>query len=283
MIIDFHTHVFPPDIIAGRESHLQQEEWFGRLYGAPGARMARASELIEEMDRCGVDRAVVCGFAWNSFDLYVETNSYIADAVSRFPDRLVGFANVPPVHPRATAELERCLDLGFRGIGEIKAGGQGFDLTDEAGLAPLVSFATTHGLPILVHLSEPVGRLYPGKGGTSPRKGYEFALKHPQLKLIYAHWGGGLPFYELMPDVREALANVWYDCAASPFLYQPAIYRLAVEAVGREKILFGSDFPLIPMDRYLIELQEAGLSEADRNAITGENGHALLQQVGAWT
>ncbi|MHB1390264.1 MAG: amidohydrolase family protein [Thermoleophilia bacterium] len=280
MIIDFHTHIFPPDIIASRETHLRQEEWFRRLYEAPGARMARASELVEEMDRCGVDQAVVCGFAWDSFDLYVETNSYIADAVSRYPDRLVGFANVPPLDPRATTELERCLDLGLRGIGEIKPGGQGFDLTDETRLKPLVSFATAHALPLMVHLSEPVGRLYPGKGGTSPRKGYEFARRHPQLRLIYAHWGGGLPFYELMPDVREALANVWYDCAASPFLYQPAIYRLAVEAVGRAKIMFGSDFPLIPMDRYQNELKEAGLTRMDLDAIMGENAHTLLQQVG---
>lgn len=276
MIVDCHTHIFSPEIIAGREAHLQQEEWFAHLYGSTNAPMASARELVAEMDRCGVDRSVVCGFAWNSFDLYVETNSYIADAVRRFPDRLVGFANVLPLDPRAPRELERCLELGLRGIGELKPGGQKFDLADEEGLKPLVAIAEESGLPLLVHLSEPVGRLYPGKGRTSPRKGFDFASRHPDLDLIYAHWGGGLPFYELMPDVREALANVRYDCSASPYLYSPDVYRVTLDVVGREKILFGSDFPLISPERYMEEMDGLGLADEDRSAIMGGNAAVLF-------
>lgn len=238
--------------------------------------MASASELVAEMDRCGVDRAVVCGFAWNSFDLYVETNSYIADAVSRFPDRLVGFANVPPLDSRAAAELERCLALGFSGIGELKGAGQGFELDDVEGLRPLTEIAMAHNIPLLIHMSEPVGRFYPGKGGSSPRRGFNFAAANPGLRIIFAHWGGGLPFYELMPDVKRALTSVWYDCSASPFLYQPEIYRIVTEAIGPEKILFGSDYPLISPERYMNELAHARLEDSDRTAILGGNAAALL-------
>ncbi|MBI5869688.1 MAG: amidohydrolase [Actinobacteria bacterium] len=276
MIVDCHTHIFSPGVIAGREAHLQREEWFAHLYGPTNAPMASARELVAEMDRCGVDKAVACGFAWNSFDLYVETNTYIADAVSRFPDRLIGFANVPPLHPKAISELKRCLELGLRGIGELKGSGQGFDLDDVEGLHPLTEFAYANDLPVLVHLSEPVGRFYPGKGGTSPRRGFNFAQSNPGLKLIFAHWGGGLPFYELMPDVKEALASVWYDCSASPFLYRPDIYKLACDAAGPEKILFGSDYPLISPERYMSELADSGLEEPDRDAILGGNASTLL-------
>lgn len=243
--------------------------------------MARARELIEEMDRFGVDRAVVCGFAWDSFDLYVETNSYIADAVARYPGRLVGFANVPPRHPDAARELERCLGLGLKGIGELKPDGQEFDLDDDASLEPVLALAAEHSMPLLLHLSEPVGRIYPGKGRTSPRKGFNFACRHPELKLIYAHWGGGLPFYELMADVKAALGHVHYDCSASPYLYDPAIYRLATEAAGSHKILFGSDFPLISPERYIEEIGGAGLNQKDYEAIMGGNAEALLNEVGA--
>jgi len=276
VIVDCHTHIFAPDIIANREAHLQQEEWFAHLYGPTNAPMASAEELVAEMDRCGVRQSVVCGFAWDSFDLYVETNSYIADAASRFPGRLIAFANVPPLHPRAAAELERCLGLRFRGIGELKPDGQDFDLVDGESLEWLTSLAQEHDLPLLVHLSEPVGRLYPGKGRTTPRKGFNFAAGHPGLKLIYAHWGGGLPFYELMPDVRQALVNVWYDCAASPYLYRPEIYRVALDIIGREKILFGSDYPLISPERYLKELDGLGLEDKDHEAILGGNAQALF-------
>ena len=46
-------------------------------------------------------------------------------------------------------------------------------------------------------------------------------------------------------EVKGVLQNVWFDTAASPFLYQPEMYRVAGEAVGFDKILFGSDFPLL--------------------------------------
>ena len=53
-------------------------------------------------------------------------------------------------------------------------------------------------------------------------------------------------FYELMPEVSEALSRCWYDTAASPFIYKDDIYRIAPQVAGGEKILFGSDYPLIP-------------------------------------
>lgn len=278
VIIDFHTHIFPPEIIADRAKYMPREDWFAHLYGNPTARMASAEDLITEMDRCGVDRAVACGFAWNSFDLCVETNSYVADAAQRWPERIIGFANVPPLHPRAEAELERCVSLGLKGIGELMPDGQGFDLAGVDSLRPLADIARTHSLPLLIHLSEPVGHSYPGKGWTTPDKGYKFASKFPDLAIVFAHWGGGLPFYELMPDVKKALSNVFYDCAATLYLYDTSIFRVARELLGPEKILFGSDFPLISPERYTQKIKEAGLSNGDLDAIMGGNALALLKR-----
>lgn len=276
MIIDIHTHIFPPEIIENRSRYIEDQEWFSRLYGDSNARMASAESLISEMDRCGVDRAVACGFAWDDFGLYVETNSYIAEAVQHYPDRLIGFANVLPQHADAPAEIERCAGLGLRGIGELKPTGQGFDLGDTELITPLAEAAASHGLPLLIHLSEPVGREYPGKGLTSPRRGYGFARHFPELKLIYAHWGGGLLFYELMPDVRQDLVNVYYDCSANPYLYDPDIYQAAMRLPIRHKILFGSDYPLLKLDKCLDDVYESGLSESDLSAVLGGNAQALL-------
>ncbi len=279
MIIDFHTHIFPPEIIENRSKYIQDQDWFSRLYGDRNARMASAEGLIEEMDRCGVDRAVACGFAWDDFGLYAETNDYIADAVSRYPDRLAGFANVPPLHPGAVGELERCAGLGLSGVGELKPMGQRFDLDDADSLRPLAEFAINAGWPLLVHLSEPVGHQYPGKGMTSPRKGYSFAVSYPELTLVYAHWGGGLAFYELMPDVRERLANVYYDCAANPYLYDPEIFRVTMGLPVRDKILFASDYPLLRLDQCLDETRGLGLSEDDYGALMSGNALKLLGEA----
>ena len=67
------------------------------------------------------------------------------------------------------------------------------------------------GLPVVIHSSEPVGHSYPGKGNTPPDKLLAFINNFPNNKIICAHWGGGLPFYDLMPEVNENLKNVYVD------------------------------------------------------------------------
>jgi hypothetical protein len=73
------------------------------------------------------------------------------------------------------------------------------------------------------------------------------------------------------------MANVYYDTAASPFLYSKKIYAVVSEIVGVEKILFGTDFPLILPQRYFRELENSGLSEEDRKKILGLNFSKLFR------
>ncbi len=264
-------------MIADRARLMPEEDWFAKLYRDPAARMASAKELIEEMDRSGVDRAVVLGFPFRSLDLCVKSNSYLAEAAGRWPGRIAGFANAPPLSPGAAAEIERCLGLGLKGIGELVPDSQGFDLADTGAVRPLAKLAEQHGVPMLIHLSEPVGHGYKGKSGTTPEKGYALARTFPGLKLVFAHWGGGLPFYELMPEVRSDLAGAYYDSAASPFLYDAKVFKVAVSILGPEKILFGSDFPLLSPLRCRREIEAAGLSAAETGAIMGGNAARILE------
>ena len=99
----------------------------------------------------------------------------------------------------------------------------------------------------------------------------EFAARHPELTIIYAHWGGGLLFYELMPEMRKQLQKVYYDTAAGPFLYEKNIYRVTREIGILDKILLGSDYPLITQRRYMRELRESGLDPAEIEMICGKN------------
>jgi predicted TIM-barrel fold metal-dependent hydrolase len=74
-----------------------------------------------------------------------------------------------------------------------------------------------------------------------------------------------------MPEVSKTMANVYYDTAASPFLYSKKIYTTVSEIVGVKKILFGTDFPLLSPRRYFQELKESGLSKEDQEKILGLN------------
>jgi predicted TIM-barrel fold metal-dependent hydrolase len=276
VIIDFHVHLFPPEVVAQREKFLERDPWFNLLYANPKAAMATVEDLIQAMDEAGVDKAVVFGFSWCDVGLCVETNEYTLEAMRRYPERLIGFCNVnPTTGEHAVREIRRCVEAGMCGIGELMPNGQGFSLDDVELMAPIAAAARAYDIPIMTHTSEPIGHDYAGKGTVSPRVVYRFVQAFPEIKLVCSHWGGGLPFYELMPEVRRAMRNVYYDTAASPLLYEARIFPLMYELVGH-KILFATDFALIHPKRLIAHIRESGLSEEGQRAVLGENARRLL-------
>lgn len=264
MATDFHTHIFPPDLRARRERWLARDATFADMFADPAAPMASAEDLIRAMDEDGVQRAAAMGMGWTDAGMARESNDYIIAAVRRHPGRIIGFCSVNPAWGgAAAAEIDRCARLGLRGIGELHPDTQGFDL---AGFRAVIEVADAHRMAITTHSSEPVGHLYPGKGAFTPRelmRLIEAARGYPNVRLICAHWGGGLPFYALMPEVADALANVWFDTAASPFLYSPRVFPLAASLVGADKILPASDFPLMRFSRIRRQMARAGVSPQD--------------------
>ena len=105
---------------------------------------------------------------------------------------------------------------------------------------------------------------------------YPFIARFPDLTIVCAHWGGGLPFYVLMPEVKLAMKNVLFDTAASPLLYSSQIYSQVVQLVGADKILFGSDYPLLTPRRLLKEISSLDLPEEAKKLILSGNARRLL-------
>ncbi|MBA7469384.1 hypothetical protein ES707_04651 [subsurface metagenome] len=277
MIIDFHTHVFPPQIKKNRSKYIDSDPCFAILYSEKNAKLATADELITSMDKAGVDISVIVNIGWTTHELCVETNDYILESIARYPQRLIGFCTVQPhSYEAAITEIERCAKAGIRGVGEIRPDIQLFDLRDEEVIEPLIKVIRKHKLILLTHASEPVGHNYPGKGAITPDMLYPFITSHPDLTIVCAHWGGGLPFYALMPEVKQAMNNVFFDTAASPFLYSPQIYNQVIQLVGAERILFGSDYPLLTQSRLLEEIRSLDLPEATRDLILSGNAQRLL-------
>jgi len=275
--IDAHTHVFAPEVVEQRDRVFARDPYFRQLYEAPRARLATAEDLVAELDASGFDAAVACGWGWTDHALCVEQNDYLIEVVRRYPGRIVGLAAVQPTAGEAAVrEAERAIGAGLRGIGELMPHGQGYALDQTDLLAPLAELAVALDVPILTHTSEPVGHLYPGKGEVTLQTALHLATSYPELKLICAHWGGGLPFYELMPEVAAATRNVWYDTAASPYLYDARVYAAVRALVGPERILFGTDFPLLRIARCAGQVRRSGLPPPEVDAILGGNAAALL-------
>jgi len=277
MLIDFHTHIFPISFQQRREELVARDATFAALFANPRARMATADEIVMAMDEVGVDISVVMGIGWTDPGIAKEANDYILESVQRFSGRLVGFCSVNPAWGEgAVAEIERCVDQGALGVGELHADSQGFDITSGEVMAPIMKTAGRRGVVVLVHSSEPVGHIYPGKGVTTPDKLSAFIRNFPENIIVCAHWGGGLPFYALMPEVAQEQARVYFDTAASPLLYTSTIFPTVVGVVGSQKVLFGTDFPLIRHNRLLGHIEEAPITEQDKRNILGENARKIL-------
>ena len=280
-VIDFHTHAFPEWLRDRRERYLQTDATFSELFSNPRARMGTADELVEAMDADGVDASVVMGMGWTDHGLASEVNDYLAESVRRYPGRLYGFGGVNPAWGEPAArEAERCAAAGLVGVGELHPDTQGYDIADERTMAPLMEAARHLGLIVTTHSSEPVGHTYPGKGTTRPASLWRFILAFPDVNIVCAHWGGGLPFYALMPEVAESLSNVYFDSAASPFLYDASVFPTVAGLVGARRILLGSDYPLLRARRLVDEARQTVASKDDLAAILGGNAERLLARAG---
>lgn len=277
MIIDFHTHILPPSIIKERDRYLARDATLEALFADPRAPMATAEELIAAMDEAGVDLAVTLGMGWSNPEVAREVNDYLLESAERYPRRLVAFCSVNPAWgEQALREVERCASLGARGVGELHPDIQGFDLAAPQVMEPLMNMLRSQRLILLTHASEPVGHRYAGKGATTPSVLMGLIDRFPEVPIVCAHWGGGLPFYALMPEIRAALTNTYFDTATSPFLYEPQVVSIAARLVGAGSVLLGSDYPLLNPLRLVRQVTNASITDEERRAILGGNAQRLL-------
>lgn len=278
-MIDFHVHVYPPEIIQNSELISKSEPYFNALTHNKVHKWATVDDLLQAMKINGVERSVIFGFAFRDLELCRICNDYVISAVRNYPDRLSGLCVVSPLARGAEAEIIRCAEQGLIGVGELFPEGQGFDITDKRETQKLASILQELGLILLLHTAEPVGHYYIGKGNVGPKEAAIFCSNHPELKVIFAHLGGGLWLYELMPEMKKILANAYYDLAALPWLYEPKILN-AIKAAGLiEKFLFGSDFPILNLQRYEKLFMASELNAEDIEAVKRRNALKLFSSL----
>ncbi len=292
-IIDAHVHLYPKEASADPAAwaeRMGEPLWGALVTPQPGRRVqqgwADCERLLRDMDAAGVERAVLLGWYWQRHETCVWHNRYYAACVRSHPDRISAFATVQASAGEAEAitEMNRARDDGLIGLGELCPWSGGGSPLDEAWQA-VFAHAVALNWPVNLHVTDPASRLFPGRVVTPLADIVALARQQAGLRLILAHWGGGLLFHELNAHARQALRHCVYDTAATPLLYDPAIYRAAVQAVGGNRILFGSDYPLMvfPKDqrepeftRVLAQVREAGLDEAATAAVLGGNARQVL-------
>ena len=294
-IVDAHVHLYPPEVNRAptRWAEAQGERHWATLCtrvrksGRPVQGFPSVGELLSEMDAAGIERVVLQGWYWEKHDTCVLQNRFYADCILAHPDRLSAFAMFHPVAGTEVVkdEIRRAAGEGFCGLGELSPHSQGVAVDDPVWREAL-ALAGELALPVNLHVTEPHSTDYPGKVTTPLGDFVQMAREFPKTKFILAHWGARLPLDPGLGAEAKACANLFYDTAASPLLYDRRIYREMIDAVGVENVFYGSDHPL---DLYpqggatpqvgamLEEVRAAGLSAAELSAVFGQNAATLLR------
>ena len=250
MQIDAHVHLYPAEANAdpaGWAAARGEPTWStlvtrvrrdgGAVQGFPSV-----DDLLREMDRAGLQRAVLQGWYWQNPATCVIQNRFFADCIRAHPDRLLAFA---ALHPGAgfwptLQEMHRARDAGFAGFGELSPHAQGVRV-DDAVLEEMLVLAGDWKMPVTFHVTDPDSKAFAGRVETPLADFVTLAQRHPATTLILAHWGGLLP---LRDPVAARLPNLWYDTAASPLLYGAEVWARFTAAVPADRVVFGSDYPL---------------------------------------
>jgi hypothetical protein len=277
VILDAHTHVFPPLVASDRDAYIAADATFAELYASPEAKLASADDLLRSMDDAKIDVSIALGFAWTGAETCRLHNDYLLEAASASNGRIIAFPTLPLAAgaDAVEAEARRCSAAGARGFGELRPDNLGFDLTGPGG-DHLARLAAELDSVLLFHVSEPAGHAYPGKQGGNLKDFATFVAAHPEVKVIGAHWAGGLPFYATMPEVKAAFAHVRVDTAATSLLYNDTIYSRVTRLTGPESVLFGSDYPLLSQSRSRRRIEASGLDPATLSLVLGDNAAAFL-------
>jgi len=246
-VIDVHTHTRP--------------DWTADSAG----------RLLAAMDRNGVDRVCISSLGdWNHeppLEKCVKGNRQAAEVAATCPERIIPFCYLSAKHgDRAVEELETCAtQFGARGVKLWVA-----CRCSDPRTIPIAEKAAALGLPILIHSFFRNGGNLPGE--SSPHDVRALALACPQAKLITAHMVTEA-FEWIIAAVRD-LPNVYVETGGNPPV-SGAVER-AVETLGADRVLLGSDAPCRSFGNGLGKVLSAGLSDGDREKVLGLNARKLL-------
>lgn len=286
-VADVHVHCYPSEVITDPADwgHRHGEPHWTHLVTNGPQGWAGPEELLRAMDRDDIEAVLLQAWYWENPENALRQNDWHAAWIARYPGRFIACAAVHPNLADPVATLKAARQWGARAVGECLPQIQSPEGWRHPAWETILTWCSSLGWPIGLHLTEPVGHAYPGRIETPLMEVVDLFEAHPGQRWICAHWGGGLPFHSMNRRVRQALRNVWFDSAASPLLYDARIWRVACDLVGPEKLLFGSDFPLklYPRrdvepgwQRLLAEFNSSGLTADERRLIGAANFKALF-------
>lgn len=229
-------------------------------------------QIVEMMDAGGIEMALVT--AWCRPEGWVYDNDRIAEIVQAFPDRFVGVAAVDLANPvKAVRELDRAVkELGFKALRIIP---WLWKLPPNDKLYyPLYVKCIELDIPFCTQVGH-TGPLMPSETGRPIPYIDEVALTFPDLKIVGGHIG--YPWTDEMIALAWKHANVYIDTSAyMPRYYPPQLIHF-MNSYGKDKVLFGTNFPMLSLEKCAGQVSELGLSDEAQEAFLSGNARRVFK------
>lgn len=230
------------------------------------------AQTVERMDDAGVDTLMLS--AWCRPEGWVFSNDDVAKYTRAFPERFVGVATVDLSKPLAAVrELERAVcELGFKALRVVP---WLWKLPPNHRLYyPLYVKCIELDIPFCTQVGH-TGPLMPSETGRPVPYLDEVALDFPELRIVAGHIGH--PWTEEMIGLAWKHDNVYIDTSAYLPRYYPAPLLQFLRSYGKDKVLFGSNFPQLSLERCMSQVEELGLSDEVKAAFLHENARRVFR------
>ncbi len=231
-------------------------------------------DYISQMDKFGINKAVIVSFnITTAYGIIMVTNDDIADFVSKYPDRFIGFACIDVPAPNAMDQLDYAISsLELKGV-KLVPPVQKFDISDPQ-YDPLWKQMVDLNIPLWSHTGHQVST-----GGSVAKYGHpmlidELAMRHVDLRIIMGHMG--TPWFWEAWSVTLKHPNVYVDISAHPDLYSYFPWDAFTKYNIENKVLFASDHPLCHWNQILPAIEALSISKGFKNRILGKNAAKLL-------
>ncbi len=229
-------------------------------------------QIVAQMDRAGIKMLLLS--AWHRPGQWVIHNDEVAALVRRFPDRFAGVAAVNLERPvEAVRELDRAVsELGFKALRVVP---WLWKLPPNDRLYfPLYVKCIELDIPFCTQVGH-TGPLMPSETGRPVPYLDEVALTFPELKIVGGHIG--YPWTDEMIGLAWKHENVFIDTSAYLPRYYPSQLVHYMKTYGREKVLFGTNFPQLSLEKCVEQTGGLDLSDEARAAFLGQNAKRIFK------
>lgn len=222
-----------------------KKAWLKEKLGAPVQGVQSLESFMKDLDEAGISKIVFTGRDNTSLNGWSLPNDVIAEAVRKYPDRIIGMVGIDPLKPRRAilAEIDRGINkLGLRGISMDVAPCQ-FGPNDRR-MYRIYEECIKYDIPVVFTMGPGARGPFYLKYG-SPLLVDEVAVDLPELKIVCAH--AGWPFTAEMIAVAYRHDNVWFDTSCYHFMPGALLLVEAANSILADRMLFATAFPFNPI------------------------------------